>query len=720
MKYLTALLSLLVGLIAGLGVSHLTREQLPALPAGSPAVDSSVDLSPGVSSASPIVEFTLDELLAALPLAEPAAGAGIIEGTVVTSAGEPLAGVAVRATIASKIASLEGKDISTFELQDYLALEVEQYQHERAHVLTATTDGAGRFVLEGVVDAPYRCELSKKHYRIEPEDHADGLSSAGVAQTWIARPTAPVEIVIKNEHESEEVQHASIWASAPDPDGVATPRGVSLRWSREAPVVSIPVDLKQVSSDGGNAPLDLVHREPATVTITHQEEFEIFARVDGPSLSHLETVVSARLLPADESGSPGEWARDSRLRNHGRLHIVELNEPGRYEVILVPTNPEYYDSPEELAADVLDSTILEVTDKTAFITLTMPAHSQEKLLFVTAFGPDGNKLTRLEMSVYATSDYGSLDRQHFLADGTGQFVIPIPPNAQGRSSLSIWARSSEYGTLKTSFEVTESAEVRLQFEEEAVLHLRVSGEVPRALRGRLRVQLYRADPSMTERVQRLSLDSTLTARGLPPGDYLAEVFLERSGLQTRQTLMTRSFELHPGSNRIDLPYPELCTVRVHYPEEFRGQRVVLMHLGQEQIMNFAVVDKNGTASFHYVAPGLFAVASPGGAEMYGTATHLDQQLRFTPTTVNALEVRGLSAGHLLADSGLRNGDLIVSVNGRSLSDQGELRRTLRGSRLDEGTRYHVLRAGKEAEILLRVSRSNYYKPLGDVLYPVSR
>jgi hypothetical protein len=179
-----------------------------------------------------------------------------------------------------------------------------------------------------------------------------------------------------------------------------------------------------------------------------------------------------------------------------------------------------------------------------------------------------------------------------------------------------------------------------------------------------------------------------------PGTREIRLLLTMDDRTSRQVpLLAREVEIGPGENRLTVPMPPLYDLTVLATEEVRARQK------DGELWLFPREPEDGRIVFHGLPGGTWILR---GSESEGAMTVTlpgPAEVEFAPVEANAYEVKIRDPEGALARAGLRDGDLVVGVNGEEFEGGRKMRAKLMLARSEEGpSRLLVLRGGARIEV----------------------
>jgi hypothetical protein len=268
--------------------------------------------------------------------------------------------------------------------------------------------------------------------------------------------------------------------------------------------------------------------------------------------------------------------------------------------------------------------------------------------------------------------------------------------------------------------------VVVSFAVPARLEVTVNGYSGSAVEGRILLSLERAGGDQRWRGfgwEHVPPDGVQVFDAVEPGSYQVRMMLSERGSTRRsfggmRSILSQPVELVAGDNTLSLAVPLLYEVVVSYPEAEAGARMQLS--GDDGMFGFGgsmtEVDEQGRAVFADVPAGRYTLScwSPYGQMEIDVPCGV---VTFESQVMDALRVSITEADGALAAAGLRDGDLVVAVNGEEFTSQQDFFLLYRKTR---DFTLSVLR-GRE-RIDLAIEEIDWMDPmeLGGSLTPASR
>ena len=215
--------------------------------------------------------------------------------------------------------------------------------------------------------------------------------------------------------------------------------------------------------------------------------------------------------------------------------------------------------------------------------------------------------------------------------------------------------------------------------------------------------------------------------GLNPGVVTIQVLArsEERSLHTGRTLVTGTSELVSGVNRFVLELPPLHTLIVEAPELLTGTQFELASSSVSPTSERTWIDSDREERVNDRGELVFELVPPGSYHLAEGTTGQGMMLkvpggpyRYEPRSADGWRLAFDTESGSLHEAGLRNGDFVISVDGRRVTDGEEiqLHHLLRVDRIDP-IRFEVERDGVRVELFVDPVPRDSDRPIYGSLIP---
>jgi len=749
---LIAASALVVGMTIGGTLGYLAgssqRQDAPAASSPTtPAAPAPDDPSAPRRAARRTTSDPLDPSTMNVDVPAPIVGTGTIGGIVRTAAGVPLAGVLVRATA---VAVDEDRDADPprragsppprSDVERKVRELVSRLRTEEASRREATTDVDGAFTLTGVADGAHRLEAWLVGWRI---DRVIGTTltpvRAGGRCDFKATPVRAVQVALLLPDRSAPETATVSWK----PDG-AGEAGESA-WTHDVPEVDVPPgayeftatsDLKRrrVVWDGEVHP-PLYRGGPQTAVVA----------ADSPTSLTLRLVGRPGVLVKVAFASPDH-------PRHVRIVAMKLDgsgpaEPSRLLTDAPPVRSAWLDDETQGALAGLDpgpylvgvtfrggrlgpTAVVSVGAELATAELRVPAGEIRDWVKVWVRSPDG-ALVRdagIECGCFVGDSEGNDSSLVLAADADGSYRVPhfeggapmLGFNRSGGDERGEEARryfvravSGLYGTAQSNYVPATDAEVTIQFAAPARARATILGYAASPERERLRVCLVAKDDGKGVGVP--SWEGAIDAAGvatfyaMAPGEY--DLVLRVKSDRDAPVIARVGVVLGVGDNALSIGVPGLIDLVVTFDagvvtSSLQIQSVDADGVPVQVVRDVTPDDGAREASFANlaVAPGRYRLVARDVGDMWIDLPG-PTRIAFKPRPFNALQVRiPAAAKGYLGEAGLRNGDVIVAIDGVELESKLQTDACLALAKSHDSAKLAVIRAGRRFEVAVDAKR----------------
>ncbi len=654
-------------LVVGLLIGFLSKPVAPVVPPFSGEVEGVTRDAPGGTTET-IEDQSPSPTDSPAPAPPQSEGTGRIEGRVVTPDGDPVAGVVVTACREApsdkdgyfgfpEPNSSAGPPDLDRELAEELRKIERRSRFRAATRREAVTDRDGRFILDG---------LGMGYHRIY--GFREGLSISNATDRVGSAPGDPVELV------AEPVTPITVCVL--DLDGEPADRAMvdfdgsedrSVAWSPERNVfvvrtgyltltataecerlASTPVMIEITDSPTDPVVLQLEARRGLEGTVAYPRGMDsVFHRVVALELPPGANELPDRLIEEGEKGYlDGEPGRTA-------TYFIPDLPPGRYLVGVV-------DHPKS----VLTSTLVTIGDRLAVLDFVLhDAGATEGGNLIRILGPDGTPEPFVNVNVGCRDArwLGKVERLepgvfHVFARGVG-----------GTCYISV--SSKEYGYLEVEFDPESDAETTIQLSEPAFLEVVLPGYAGSRYEGSARIIVdrpgrWKGAPGF------LRVPPGPDGRQLfgpyQPGEW--EVIFWRSMMST--PLIRVPLTLVSGRQEVALDLPQIFHLDVLVEDEEGRKGFYLRRLDGPSGHSSPGPVTDGRFRFEGLCAGEYVLSRHLGPREHMPLTITgDRTVRFRPIVLDALRIEIADADGPLSGSGLKHGDLVLSIDGTKITGE---------------------------------------------------
>lgn len=673
-----------------------------------PAVTPDAEVLPAAS------EPPLGDALKAIAVEPAPAGGGEIRGTARTEAGQPVAGVRVRATPfrPGRTAGRQMRDTlppGTPSLEDAVRefVRVEAWRRQRIAEGVSGEDGA--FVLCGITDDSYQIDGWLEGHDVSPGRwRREGWRAGDTADLTVA-VLVELRVTIRKPDGSVPVSatlHLNGSASGRKSNRIDT-------WWADTPRVLLSPGTYDVRPETGpdrewtcaaqSAVLE-AGKPPVELDFLLVARRGIRGRVLVPAHESL-SAVRVVCAPADPGSAPdlrrlGEHRNGTFAAPHEDWSFAFHDlEPGTYHVAAGR------DSRRMDAA-----VVVEVRDAMVSADIALPPVPAAETFTARVFDPAGKALSGATFTGgVRTGNDRTSNSLTVLAEKDGVYTVAAwagdgdrMRREAGNPSVEwfVAAEYPDYAPVTVSGGAPGGPELTIRFLAAARLVVAMPGFGASTLKGKVRIDASKVDPSGldgTSSSREMPDNGRVTLERLSPGRWRVAAFAG-SKWSTRTLIHAPEIDLVAGENAVTLPLPVLHALTVVLDAKNAGEPVTLRSDRERGpwFQSHATVADDGRAVFEDVPAGVYEVQARRG-KMEVTLPG-PETVVFRALVLNALRVRIRDAAGRMAAAGFRDGDLIIGLDGVEFPDEEAMTAALRASTAKDEVTCLVLRNGTVIEV----------------------
>jgi len=617
--------------------------------------------TPEASSAPRVSEARVQEAMARMAIKGRARikGEEEIWGSVLTTDGDPLPGVVIRATRANAVGNVGKQDdylkgAPPVSLDEAMRQAAEKFQEASSGRYQTSSNIEGSYRFAELPEGSYSIAAYLPDYQVVPEVRSSNSIPAGTEFNLIG--TAAGEVIIDVQFEDGSVPESAI-IQCNEGSSDNSPRSM-WKWTpgnRQMRFPSGRIQLTAMTFDAGTAypqedkaiqssdklSLKLVQGATQSASLTLKSQSAIRGIVTfQPDViqldycrAHLMAIGDTEDVDLEALGQsePSDWAR------HLSEFVFNDLTPGRYAVGIA----------REWSGPIVAHTIVEVEDGIARCRLTLPKLDASKLIRVHAIGPDGEPISQLQFQfIHKRANGGSNSNSinpKWSKDGVGFVSIPGDAiktyfnNKKSKAKFILKATHEDYGSREVVLERGQT-EVDFAFEEGAELEVTVAGIVGSSYMGRISVSITQpgSERNWSDRKNRVGPGGIYNSKKLSPGQYLVKLILNPKGnaYWSENAIASRTVNVRAGFNATQLTVPTLYELEVNIADAEEGSQSWLQREdaeGNPSMAGYQAVDSDGNLTFDGLSPGeykLTAQTSEGQQRM--TLTVPTGRVIFTP------------------------------------------------------------------------------------------
>jgi len=653
-------------------------------------------------------------------------GTGEIRGRIETEDGKPLADAVLRAEIVrqrNRARDTSGAPPDEKDLVETVK-ELVKNRHEKLTARReARTDQSGSFTIKGLTDAKYRIMAYLRGWQLSPRPGSQVYNvRAGQTVDYIARPMIGLPVVIADAL-GQEPEKPMLMAK-----GGQFPR--TYPWSPEFSTIHLvpgTYTLQATAGEHGELKSDEVEVElkageaAAEMTFVVNERPGIRGRVTFPKgMGQVYGQVGAIRVLAGQEPDP-ERIVGSQKQSYvyqGRLEFVIADlEPGTWLVgVAVGGN------------DVVVHETVVVGSGMAEVNLVVPEPDPEDSIIVRVLSPDGKLLRTARVSGGYVEEGGNPymgGRQAALQeDGTWRVPHYSRPNWEpdDTTKFCVNVYDPKYGQKQVEYDRAATRSLTVQMDEPGSVIVTLTGYRGTVYQDATRVSLNpkagggRMNPMMYGPFGRgggVDKDGVQKFNAVSPGEYNVQVYLHGKGWN-QQLVTSEPVTVKEGENRVSIALPPLYDVVVIVPVPAEGEKhrysMSLRHRvsGRPWSSPPQPTVEGTRVTFQSVPAGEYVFMIYGGRlpqkmviTVPGTGV-----VRFAAQVFNARCVRIDDAEGYLASVGLKEGDLVIGIDGVEFRDTTHMRARFMEGRAKESARLLVVRGAKRFEVVVDLTKTS--------------
>jgi len=711
-----------IGFVAGSGTAE-TPPDVPASPP--PEREPRAEPPPEPPAPSAADHDTIVAWIRAFPAPEPERGDGVLSGTVTRKDGTPIPDVLIRAVPRPRNrgtpARYTGRPPEDPDLVELVRETVTSRLRRVASRRETRTDAEGRFRLTGLADHPHSVHAYREGYRFSLAGANQWRVALGSELAFTGNPSMQVKLRVLL---PDGVPAESAQLTVGSGDRTQSGR----HWTAASPRIELGPGTWTLTAEAGqhreyrSAATEVVveeGRKTPPVELRCEEIRGIRGRVRFPE-GEKGTSCEVAAMPV----AAGSTISPDRLRNARRKTHVWPNRP-EYRLADLPAGSWLVGVLVRDRVVVHDT--VEVGAGMAVLDLTVPPPDPSEYVEVTVLGPDGRPVANASFG----TDY-EVDGSHSGGGSRVQEIEPgrwrvwhhrKPENYDEGGTWGITARTKEYGSKTIRYDRKSTRSLTFRFEAPAVLTVTVEGYVGSGFEGRLRLDLRK--PKEGGGWSGAGGGGAISAQGVkkfgpvPPGDYSLAVRVVREG-RRGVTAETIPLTLKSGGNAETVRIPKLHTLTVITEDLPEDTRLTIRARRGGRFDFDGKRPENGRVVFEDLPAGEYVVQTHEDIQMMFVRVPGRSVVRFEPVTLNALEVSVRDPDGGLAKAGLREGDLVIGVNGEEFEDMIHMQSLLMRSARGGDAKLIVLRGARRLEVTLDLMKTMRGGDRGGDLDPATR
>ncbi len=659
--------------------------------------------------------------------ASDAGGDGVIIGHVLDAQGAPLPGadVVVERSGSPRRAFVDGASTDgigrAWSGQGTLGDEVDEFAKERMTsrrgVVAVKTDAAGAFRLEGLVPGQHRLRAYAEGYVLDSENVQTGDSVR-----FVARPVGEFHLAVRLPDGSEPARAVVLTI---DDDGDET----SYAWTPAEPVIRLSRRTRKLRALGGTVERARSDRFAARLA-SEERRVDLDRDGPGPHVFDLAPASVLRVLVTDESEVRPRISPWVKLKDLASDETKSLSCYADGPFLLADPKPGTYELTAgrgQVEAEWTES--VEIVGGVNEVAVTLGDVDLAQYLVVHCSDDAGRPVldARFRYSVKSEDGSSSGGMRH-TSPSPGEYWLARSrfrpeDGAVAATETKVTVQSGEHGKLERKID-PDQGELHVVFEPQCELRVAVTGHGDRSLRV---VVEPRSDADSNRgwrsysNAKAIDADGTADMGTLQPGPV--RVLLMRGEGQHVWGLPVAELDvtLPSGPHSVTLVAPEMYDLVVHAPGCKKGDHfnLQLQSLdGEGQWIGGTELDESLRARFEGLAAGSYVLNAWGSEQGQMEVTVPSGEITFEPIAINAVRVSGLKEGKAFARAGFRNGDVITHVGEHAIAGAQYFNR-ISLALVDGDVTFEVLRSGKVVQVVVSKipTALDVWEALGCQLHP---
>jgi hypothetical protein len=512
----------------------------------------------------------LRSALAAFPDAVPERGDGEITGIVLTDAGKPLAGVEVSSLPQREYVQPERPDDPEEALLQGIQRQIENARWSEANRVETTTDGEGRFVLEGLKDREHRVYAKLEGWRISSKGTSTHKAKPGDELRFEATAVTGVTLEVYGpdgtmpksasvRFESGSGSRSSSWQPGRKTVEVEPGRyEMSVTAGEYREMRSEPVSIEVEKGQAVTIRVDLVASPVLKLRLGFPDGESMGSTGMGGQIFRMRLASNeAPKASALQARGQQEWA--SQRRSDEWIRTFTDVEPGYYAI--------GYSRGHNYPIETID--VVEVGPGLTEHTLEVPPLEEDEYVVLLIRGPDGEPIANASIGTGYVSDSSSSSGSSPLVNrGDGEYWVMHHRHGWRESDKGTYwiaATTKNYGTKRVEYVPGRTHLLKIDFEPPASADVLVKGVAGSDYEGSTKIFLFQGKHTSTGQT---SCDSEGKARidGIQPGEYDLKIVIgvDHWGAPVH----TETIRLKPGTNSIVTELPPLYSVTVRGAEGY--------------------------------------------------------------------------------------------------------------------------------------------------------
>jgi len=658
---------------------------------------------------------SLRDLIDALPRLDPERGDGVIRGHVKRADGSPVAGAVIHATpwLRHRFRTLRGGPPPDDDMERIVKENLERVLHDRDARAVARSGADGSFTLAGLADSRHRMAAWREGFHITTNSYR---AKPGDVVEFVAKPVVRVPLTVLTPEGLAPEMGANITAMMGN-------RRDSQWWTEEVGAIALEPGTWMLTAQAGDSnemksgEVEVVVEDgvsPEPVTLKLDSKPGIKGKVKFPP-DEAQTYCEVRVLRI----LPGKEADPERLKREGRSPPVWSQSGGAFAFHDLAAGTWIVGLLPNGRAEVYASETVEVGKGMTAVEFEFPTLDPADCLTVEVRGPDGKAVTDVSLSTsYRGRSYGG-GQTRVVRLENGDFRVAHPKVSEDRKTqdgtYTLTATSQRLGTKSVVYVPTANGRLTVIFDEPAKLEVTILDYVGSGYEGRISLSVRPVSKGGSSRSHFPGFNrggrNALSAEGvqkfgpLVPGEYDVNMSINSGGRST--TGATERVVLRSGENKANVAIPSLYSLTVTVDGAADRSRLSLRSRSRGPgYRSHSARTKDGRAAFEGLQAGVYVLSGSGSLSGQMEVVVPGQSVvRYAPRPITAYRVSITDPEGGFARAGLRDGDVVVGIDGVEFKDQAQMSALLTLARTNKGSTLSVIRGRSSLTVTIDLSKT---------------